>query len=201
MNNNLVNIPELLKKNISADQYVVLMCLYNNDSKVLLKYVTSFGSFNTRLFNELKATGYINIVGEVKDEIYTFENLQLTDKFEKNILGKVEDVVSWITDWYDLWPKGITSGGYPLRSDKPACLKKMRKFIVNNEYTKEQIFQATINYIEKCKSNNYQYTRLAPYFIEKEDISLLSRECELLAEKIEPIKNTDNKTVLGADTF
>lgn len=202
MSNELVNIAELLKKNISADQYIILQCLYNNDSKLLLKYINSFGMFKTREFDELKAKGYINIIKEIKDETYTFDSLELTDKFEKEILSKKDEAVtSWITEWYDLWPKGITSGGYPLRSDKPACLKKMKNFIINNDYSKDEIFQATINYIEKCKANDYQYTRLAPYFISKEDISLLSRECELLKEKIEPFKNTDNKTVLGADTF
>ena len=65
-----------------------------------------------------------------------------TSKTAKNkeLVGSVED---WIQEWRELFPAGIKSGGYPVRSPKSGCAAKMKVFIKKNkEVTKEIIFTA-----------------------------------------------------------
>jgi hypothetical protein len=201
-----VEIKDLIRYKVSFGEYIILSCVYKNDKDSLLSYIKHFGKFDKTLFMSLIDKGYIQDVDKDPEEPYIFDKLKITSKFEDDFISRKSiksNVDLWITEWYDLWPKGITSGGHPLRSDKPACSKKMSKFIDNHpDYSKELIFDATRAYLERCKRENYQYTRLAPYFIEKHDISLLSRECELLLEgNKNVISNTENKTTLGVDEF
>ncbi len=46
-----------------------------------------------------------------------------------------------------------------------------------NMLSKETILKATKKYIEDMKDRNYQYIKLAPYFIYKDNISLLEGYC------------------------
>lgn len=89
----------------------------------------------------------ISGVESIKDEIYS------------------EDPDTWIDAWIDIFPRGIKSGGRLLRSDKPSCLRKMKVFMREYKYTKDEIFAGTHAYIRSKEQENFNYTRCAVYFI------------------------------------
>ena len=98
----------------------------------------------------------------------------------------LNDVDGWIESWRNLFPRGIKTGGYPVRGTRNGCLKKMKKFVKSNpDTTLDHIFNATKRYIEERRQYKYSYMKLADYFIEKEGGSMLESylEEDFLREK------------------
>lgn len=85
----------------------------------------------------------------------------------------------FVDRWYELFPNSIKSGNFYVKTGKKDCFKKLGKFIVEHpEYSKETIIEATQRYINSCKAQGYKYMKLAPYFIYKDDISMLEGYCQ-----------------------
>lgn len=98
---------------------------------------------------------------------------------------KVANVKDWYQEWRELFPKGVNSNGYPYRGDKEACLAKMQKFVRNNSFSKEEIFQATKIAVNRSKLNeDMKYLPLAHYFIYKNETSSLKQFCEMVKDGI-----------------
>lgn len=98
-------------------------------------------------------------------------------------MNDVKDVVNWIEEWFNLWPKGIKSGGYYIRTDIGSCLRKMTDFVKDNpQYNKNIILSATKNYLSDRSKQRYLYTKLAPYFIKKDGVSLLDGFCQAIMD-------------------
>ncbi len=102
------------------------------------------------------------------------------------LVEKEEKVEDWIQDWRSLFPKGVKTSGYPVRGSKGGCIKKMKKFMKEHpDVTKEQIYEATKNYIEKKRREGYSCTKVADHFIEKDKSSILESYIEELGEEEE----------------
>lgn len=124
----------------------------------------------------------------------------LRPKFAKEFPGKTairntsktnEVVEDWIEEWRSLFPAGIKSGGRPIKGDKKGVLKKMKSFIKSNpKITKEDIFNATKNYILEKRREDYKFMVCADYLIEKNGSSILSSLIESLG-----VDNEVNKIV------
>lgn len=99
-------------------------------------------------------------------------------------------VKSWIDEWRTLFPAGVKTAGRPLRGDKQGVLKKMTAFCkANPKYTKEEIFEATKQYIFEKRLENFKFTTTADYFILKNGVSLLGSLIEELRDKEELMRN------------
>lgn len=102
---------------------------------------------------------------------------------------KVVNVEDWIDEWRELFPKGLNSNGYPYRGDKSACLAKMKTFVRNYGYSKEEIINATKIMIARFKLKDYEFMPLAHYFIEKNRVSSLKQFCDMVKDGIvKPVK-------------
>lgn len=114
----------------------------------------------------------------------------------KQLTQSVDD---WIQEWRELFPAGIKSGGYPVRSPKSGCAAKMKVFIKKNkDVTKEIIFTATKKYVAERALKRYEYMTLAHYFISKNSISLLEGYIEQIQEG-ESVNVIDTRTNNLAD--
>lgn len=111
------------------------------------------------------------------------------DLFKKHVGTKKKvytkkEVEIWIDAWRDIFPPGSNSGGYRYRGDRAGCIQKMIKFVNDNSYTVEQIFEATKDYVERFSQKGFAYMQLAHFFIHKQGVgSTLAAECEGLSEK------------------
>jgi hypothetical protein len=177
----LINI----NNKINIYQTLMLWFIENNDLYTAKKYVDAFG-----VFEELQLDYLLNEQYVVGDK-YDFNSLSVTNKYRNLHKKKDSDVDQWIDEWFELFPKGIKSGGYyTVRCDKQGCIKKLRNFIKNNpEFDKSIIIQATKNYVNEAALQGYAYMKTAPYFIEKSGVSLLAGFCEAIINK------EDNKIV------
>lgn len=176
-----IDLNKLIKVGINLDSYLLLYCLNINNKDLINNYVNNCGKLSTENIDFLVEMDYILNNGKIGDK-YSFENLSLSNKSINLFFNNVDN---WIQLWFDLWPKGVKSGGYLIKADMISCLKKMKKFIeINPQYSKGIIITATKKYLSDMKKDNYAYCKLASYFINKDGNSVLSGLCEQLYDSI-----------------
>lgn len=197
-----INIEQLVK--IDVFGMMLLVALKEGKLKELESYAVKWRIPRHSIETCIKE-GYLTSTST--DRIYTVNNLQLTQKFFDEFYPKKEGVEEWIDDWYELFPKGVKSGGLPVKTDKPDCLKKMIKFCKEYpEYTKGIIMTATQKYLIEMKNKNWAYCKLAPYLIYKDGMSMLSGLCQGVYENVNSGEINDEnkeqgKTIKGAKDF
>jgi hypothetical protein len=187
----LLSLKKLIDLNMSANDYTIVYLMGVNEVWKLSKYMEAANLDITTVAASLIERGYIKKTDETSESL-KFSNLEVTNVLKDLLNGKEKDenVENWITDWYELWPTGIKSGGYYLKTDKKGSLRKMKNFLVNNpEYTRDLIMKATQNYLLEQSIKGYSYTKLAPYFIIKDGISVLAGECEVLENNLDLVDN------------
>lgn len=186
-----VDVERLVDYGMPLNQYFLCQVIYQQNSKILNFYMEQFGKFVTNEdFDKLLVDEYLGMHDEKRG--YVFSNLFVTKNFidrfvEKPSISKIngEQVEDWIDTWYNLFPKGIKSGGYLVRSDKNGCTNKMKKFIKKYpEFNKEIILKATHDYLQYYRMKNWNYVSLAHYLIDKNGMSILSGQCELILDKL-----------------
>lgn len=137
---------------------------------------------------ELEEEGWIKITpegAEIREQFLIFMGINPAE---------TDDVASWIEEWRNLWPTGVKSGGRLVRGDKRGVLGKMTKFVKENEFSKEEIFEATRIYLFEKAQKQYQYMTCADYFIEKNKSSTLAAFCEDVELRGNSLKATENGT-------
>jgi len=106
----------------------------------------------------------------------------------------------FVDEWFDIFPKNIKSGNFYIRTDKKDCLKKLGKFMTNYpEYSKEVILEATKRYVKTCANSGYRYMKLAPYFIYKDNMSMLEGYCQQVLLGKEPREDSHTTTIEDND--
>lgn len=169
-----INLKKYIASKLSLNEFVLLQCIYNKDYK---EAALIQGIENINL-SKLETELWIKITGLGIEDI--FPRQKMLDLFQTK---DEQEVDLWIEQWLELFPKGVKSGGYYVKSNKEDCLKKMIKFLKIRKYTKKQIFEATQNYIDRKAKENYSYMMKAEYFIEKDGVSTLATEIDNLGEE------------------
>ena len=84
----------------------------------------------------------------------------------------------------DLFPNGVKSGGAYVRSSTTSLANKLKTFDKKFPgYSEEQILKATKAYVDELAKVNYQYMKLAEYFIIKDNSSILESYINNLEEE------------------
>ena len=165
---------------------VLLICIFEKKLEfVKIFYDEDFMKFNMSI-KYLEERGYVKKYGPAPTDI-TMRKIG-EDLFKKYIgtkkKKKVNDTHVWFDAWRTLFPEGSNTAGYRYRGSRLEGLKKMTKFVDSYDYTKEEIFQATKNYVERFAIRGYAFMQQAHYFIDKKDTgSALASELEGLEEQ------------------
>lgn len=162
---------DLIKSKLKPDFYLLLFGLYHKDNN-LLEYLKEVNINYKNDLKELEGLGYIKITNEI---ILRSKALLL---FEDNTKNSPE---YWYDEWRNLFPEGINPNGYYYRGNKQEVLHKLKTFCKKNpKITKDEIINATKDYIERCQRTR-SYMLLAHYFIDKQGVgSTLLTEIENL---------------------
>lgn len=147
----------LITHRLSVEQYLILSTLHTKRYDVFLDYIRVF-PIGTEAYQYLHRLELLTKEDEVPYSIFT---VSLTEKANKVFESSEEDSDAWIDEWRELWPKGVTSGGYPVRADMPSIKKKMKAFIKKYNYDKDTIFSITKKYLEDKRLQNYSYIKTA----------------------------------------
>ena len=134
----------------------------------------SFNWFNLpdETCTRLEEMGFIKILGSGDERV-----IELRQKALELFGNDKMNVSDWIEQWVNLWPKGVKSGGYYLKPNKQDALSNMQKFVKKYKFTKDQIFEATGNYLKEKERDNWNYCMLGSYFIMKNNMSQLANYC------------------------
>jgi hypothetical protein len=172
-------------------EFSLLVLIYEeNHEFIQLIHSVNFIDFNTAV-HFLETRGYVKRFGDQPTDVMLrkpaenmFKHLETK---KKPSLKRNEDVAKWFDQWRDLFPAGSNSIGYRYRGNRLDGLKKMVKFVNSYPYTKEEIFQATKNYVDRFAIRGYNYMQQAHYFIDKQGVgSSLASECEDLRSSPTP---------------
>lgn len=164
-----------LKHHISLEQFLLMYCISNDMFVELKDYLESVRHFEMKEMEDLLKKGLLISESKNPDVILVSDIKVNKNKFP----FYTPDIDSWIGVWFDLFPKGIKTGGYLVRTDIRSCKKKMQQFMKDNpEFTSDIIIAATKNYIENMREHNFSHVKLAPYFISKDGMSTLHGYCD-----------------------
>lgn len=171
---------KILELEITPNQYFIAWCIQEQKKDLFEKLlqIDNEDKIKNDLY-KLYTKGFINCeLCEVNT--FDFSKIKVENLFSKNKEIKT-DFTIFATRLYEKFPKGVKSGGYLVRSGFTDFEKKLRKYIETHKtHTFEIIEKAFTIYIEKSKRNNWQYMKLAGYFINKEGVSTLESLCEEL---------------------
>ena len=166
-------------------EFFLLVLIYEQNHEYLEEiHDNNFIDFNTGI-KYLETQGLVKQHGEKPTDVTLRKSGEdLFNKyFSKTKKKEINDVHTWIDLWREIFPKGSNQGGYRYRGNRLEALKKMTKFVDAYDFTKEEIFKATKNYVDKFALRGYMYMQQAHYFIEKKDSgSSLASECEGVRE-------------------
>lgn len=177
-------------------EFALLVLVFEQNHEYLHEiHDNNFIDFNTGI-KYLETQGLVKQHGEQPSDISLRKSGE--DLFNKYYGKKKKkkdlDVHKWYPYWREIFPQGSNSSGYRYRGNNLEGLKKMVKFVDTYDFTKEEIFQATKNYVERFAIRGYAYMQQAHYFIEKKDSgSSLAAECEGLREKGNELVNKEPK--------
>lgn len=182
-----INIDNLVKHGLSPDEYVFLYYLVQNKPrKVNVRLSSSF----------MEERGWVKVMEEEvvarqkAIDLFKEDNFDIRTYDESEMMLK--NLEEWVGKWRELFPKGVKTGGYPVRGTKGGCEKKMKAFIKSNKsVTMSEIFKATRLYIKEKANERYSYMKMADYFIDKDGGSMLSAYIERINE--EGTSNTFDK--------
>ena len=170
---------------ITFFEFVLLVLIEQQQHDTLLRcWEDNFTDFEYKI-RVLEEAGYVKWHGDKMSEISLRKKGE--DLFKNiNKLSKKanSDVNTWIDAWRDMFPAGINTAGYRYRGNRLEVLKKMIKFVAQYKFSREEIFEATLRYVERFSARGYMYMEQAHYFIEKKERgSSLATECESLKEQ------------------
>ena len=182
-----INIDNLVEHGLSPDEYVFLYYLVQNKPrKVNVRISSSF----------MEERGWVKVMEEEvvarqkAIDLFKEDNFDIRTYDESEMMLK--NLEEWVGKWRELFPKGVKTGGYPVRGTKGGCEKKMKAFIKSNKsVTMSEIFKATRLYIKEKANERYSYMKMADYFIDKDGGSMLSAYIERINE--EGTSNTFDK--------
>jgi hypothetical protein len=178
---------------LSVQEFFFFVLIYEENHDFLeYLYNQNFLLF-ARTINRLEEQGLVKHYGDKPTDIlFRTKGETLFKKYVK-IKKKKVDVTSWIDAWREIFPAGANPSGYRYRGSRLEVIRKMTKFVASNNYTEEEIFQATRNYVERFALKGYMYMQQAHYFIEKQGAgSSLASECEALKENSNSSKSNKN---------
>jgi len=190
-----VSVDKLIDYSININELLLCQLLYHDSRKMYDLYLEQFDKFFDKATIEgLIAKGFLFLEDESKG--FLFSNIKASEHFIEVFIdepikfkeaSKSNITIEWFDEWYDLWPKGVKSGGYLVRGDKKGCIKKLNKFIKEYpDFDKDIIIKATKDYIDSFRiKRSYEYMKLAHFFIYKDNMSTLAANCEAIKEKID----------------
>jgi len=143
-----------------------------------------------KIYREWEEYGLLKVIGDgLKDVSIRDLGLELIGQ------SKSDSIIELAEKIRDLFPVGVKSGGYPVRSSVVDIADKLRKFFKKHKsYTQEQVLEATTKYVNRKKGEGYSYMQKAVFFIEKDGMSTLASEIDALQESSPEdnyVENTD----------
>lgn len=167
-----IDLKSLEKSSLFVEDFLYLQMLHEGIN------TDEFNWSDPEMSQYLETDGYIKILGSGDEKV-----IELRQKAVELFGNNKNNVSDWIEQWCELWPKGVKGAGGYIKPNENDALTNMNKFCKKYKFTKDQIFEATGNYIAEKQRNNWAYVMLGGYFIMKNGVSTLANYCSNLGIK------------------
>jgi DNA-binding MltR family transcriptional regulator len=123
--------------------------------------------------------GLLSSSRDITDEGLAF----LSRVFGSKKIADDSDIEELSIKFRELFPSGVNSGGYAVKSNLTDIKAKLRQFKNKYRYSDEEILNATQEYVNLMKRQGYNYMTMANYFILKDGQSKLASVIEDMKSK------------------
>ena len=167
------------------EHYILLQAIYEENWNLLDSISSELElSINDLALIQSDFPSYFKIQGETfKDVIIRPDCIKLFNT--SNI-----DVNALAIEMRNLFPSGVKTGGYSVKSHPKVIALKLKKFIKEYpDFTKSNIIEATTKYVEDRRKANWSYMKALQYYIYKDNVSTLAADCMALSDE-EEVENT-----------
>lgn len=127
------------------------------------------------ILTKMTTAGVLEITRVVPDLTQQLRFIKFSEKATKILFSNNKNLTKFVDDYRALFPNNY-------KGDKRGCRLKLVNFFKDyEEFSQENILQATKNYIDNF-SGKYDYLQQAHYFIIKNQVSNLASWCEKLSQ-------------------
>ena len=166
---------------LNPHAFVVFNMLLSDDvsEEIVKDFINSSDVIEISSYTEVfQNNGLLKITGD------GFRDISIRD-LGLELIGqsKSDSIIELAEKIREMFPKGVKSGGYPVRSSTVDIADKLRKFFKKHKYTQDQVLEATKRYVERKGREGYSYMQKAVFFIEKDGSSTLAAECDNLKDE------------------
>lgn len=103
------------------------------------------------------------------------------------VKAETQELYDLVDEYRSLFPRGRLPSGKAGRSTETEVTSKMKWFVINYPYCKDQIIRATTKYIQRYVETNYLYMQNASSFIYREDRTRIRQSSLLEAIQTEDL--------------
>lgn len=163
------------------EQFILLQGVYE-ENWPLIKYMFSELGYSMEDFKTIQSEfpTYLKIQGEEPNDVFIRQ-----EAYEFFNTSKV-DIEALALEMRALFPAGVKTGGYSVKSHPRTIEVKLKKFLKEYpKFTKQNILDATTNYINDRRKYNWAYMKAIHYYISKDGISTLAADCLALSDSHE----------------
>jgi len=185
-----VDLGKVLSLKLSLEGYFVLYCIYNKEGDILLNYVSNVNKIPSLVFKSLIDDGYLIYFGEPSvSPKYNLDNIKLTDKYQKVVLGvtnlkniSFDDAFQQLRDHY---PSKAGLSDRRLHSDLIRCQNLYKTAIVKNGVVNEELHSVILQCINyeinlRHKNKSLEYLKMLPTWLSQKDWEMYIDDVEKL---------------------
>ena len=163
------------------EQFILLQAVYEENHD-LINYMFQELGYSMDDFKSIQSEfpTYLKVQGEspedvfIRQEAYEFFN------------SKQLDIAKLAIKLSEIFPAGVKTGGYSVKSHPRVIESKLKKFVKEfPEFSEVQILEAATKYVAERKRNNWAYMKTLQYYIYKDNISTLATDCLTLKDELD----------------
>lgn len=182
----LKSYEKLLKTELTPNQHFIYLIIKEGNKDLFLSFCAV--ERTDKIKHDLSILWNKGYIDNKSEEVNTFEFEKL---YIANSINSDDEELKFYKMLYNMFPKGVTSGGTPVRSGEAEFIKKLVQFVKRYpQFSKEVISKATNDYLADRKRNNWQFVMQAGYFVSKKldgvEKSTLASWCENASNGSEP---------------
>ena len=179
-------LQKILQDKITPNQ---LMLLYAFDKSISVPQINPDlelrGLIKAEYITKIDDKYTITLTGKKIMVKYNNYFVKAKTKTSIGLLGK--NYIVKVQNYRTLFPKMKLPSGKPARVNEKTLIDCFRWFFENYNYTWDQVYEATIKYLNEYEDNDYMYMKTSQYFIvktapNKQKTSELADYCDMIKE-------------------
>ncbi len=188
-----VNLEKLIKYSLNIEGFLVLYCIYNEKEVELVKYITKINKIPLLVFNNLVKDGWLLYSGDKVKLDYNLTNIELTDRFSKEIMGIQPNKASLTFDecfqqLREHFPIKAGNSDRRLHGDLARCKNLYKTTIVKNGRINEELHSVILQCINfeinlRTKNRSLEYFQLLATWLSQRTWELYKSDVEELIRK------------------